>query len=286
MESASIGERSATVGGWESSRLQFARHRVLASGDGLDIRGLEAMSRSQFVRAGEVTRTYAFAAAHAHRIADRDWEQLLSRVARLYQSRVTVPLPDAPPQAKVDPERDSHELRDYLLIDAARLTPIARTDLVHLCLSRCKLDDSSLATIPPQRELTWLDLSGIAVGNEGVERLCPDPSRLKQLSLEATAIDAGLTRWLARCQRLEELDLTWAPVDDGVIAALPVSAPLATLWLTGTKVTDESLPRIASIKTLRRLDLQRTKVTEVGRQRFRAARPDVALDPLELVTPP
>jgi hypothetical protein len=266
--------------------LQFARHRVLASGDGLDIRGLEAMSRSQFVRAGEVTRTYAFAAAHAHRIADRDWEQLLSRVARLYQSRVTVPLPDAPPQAKVDPERDSHELRDYLLIDAARLTPIARTDLVHLCLSRCKLDDSSLATIPPQRELTWLDLSGIAVGNEGVERLCPDPSRLKQLSLEATAIDAGLTRWLARCQRLEELDLTWAPVDDGVIAALPVSAPLATLWLTGTKVTDESLPRIASIKTLRRLDLQRTKVTEVGRQRFRAARPDVALDPLELVTPP
>jgi hypothetical protein len=71
-----------------------------------------------------------------------------------------------------------------------------------------------------------------------------------------------------------------------VIAALPVSAPLATLWLTGTKVTDESLPRIASIKTLRRLDLQRTKVTEVGRQRFRAARPDVALDPLELVTPP
>ena len=286
MESASIGERSATVGGWESSRLQFARHRVLASGDGLDIRGLDAMSRSQFVRAGEVTRTYAFAAAHTHRIADRDWEQLLSRVARLYQTRVTVPLPDAPPLAKVDPERDSHELRDYLLIDAARLTTIARTDLVHLCLSRCKLDDSSLATIPPQRELTWLDLSGIAVGNEGVERLCPDPSRLKQLSLEATAIDAGLTRWLARCQRLEELDLTWAPVDDGVIAALPVSAPLATLWLTGTKVTDESLPRIASIKTLRRLDLQRTKVTEVGRQRFRAARPDVALDPLELVTPP
>jgi hypothetical protein len=263
---------------------------VLATGDSLGLAELDSWSRAEFLRANELTRSYAFASAHAHRIADRadgtGWTELLTRLARIYQIRTTSPLPPIPKPNARGRDADANELRDYLTLTDDTLTPIARDDLVQLCLARCPLDPESLRRIPPQRDLRWLDLTAIPVTTSDVTRLLPDPANLEQLSLEATAVDVGLAEWLSQARSLTELDLSWARVDDAVIAALAEAAPLDTLWLTGTGVTDASLERIASIKTLRRLDVQRTAVTEAGRQRFRGRRPDVTLDPLKLVTPP
>lgn len=290
MEATVMGDGRAAVGGWDASRLQFARHRVLASGDSLGLAELDSWSRAEFLRANELTRSYAFASAHAHRIADRadgtGWAELLARLARVYQIRTTSPLPPIPRPNSRGRDADVNELRDYLMLTDDTLTPIERDDLVQLCLSRCPLDPQTLRRIPPQRDLRWLDLTAIAVTTSDVTRLVPDPANLEQLSLEATAVDVGLADWLSQAQSLTELDLSWARVDDGVVIALAEAAPVGTLWLTGTGVTDASLERIASIKTLRRLDVQRTAVTAAGRQRFRERRPDVTLDPLKLVPSP
>lgn len=290
MEATVISDGRATVGGWEASRLQFARHRVLASGDSLGLAELDSWSRAEFLRVSELTRSYAFASAHAHRIADRGdgtgWAELLARLARIYQIRTTPPLPPIPKVSSRGRDADATELRDYLMLTDETLTPLVREDLIQLCLARCPLNPETLRRIPPQSDLRWLDLTAIAATTPDVTRLLPDPTNLEQLSLEATAVDVELAAWLAQARSLTELDLSWARVDDAVIAALAEAAPLGTIWLTGTGVTDASLERIASIKTLRRLDVQRTRVTEAGRQRFRTRRPDVTLDPLELVTPP
>lgn len=290
MEATVMGDGRVTVGGWDASRLQFARHRVLATGDSLGLAELDSWSRAEFLRANELTRSYAFASAHAHRIADRadgtGWTELLARLARIYQIRTTSPLPPIPKPTARGRDADANELRDYLMLTEETLTPIARDDLVQLCLARCPLDPETLRRIPPQRDLRWLDLTAIPVTPSDVTRLLPDPANLEQFSLEATAVDVGLAEWLSQARSLTELDLSWARVDDAMIAALAEAVPLDTLWLTGTGVTDASLERIASIKTLRRLDVQRTAVTAAGRQRFRGRRPDVTLDPLKLVTPP
>ncbi|TVP98945.1 MAG: hypothetical protein EA381_11060 [Planctomycetaceae bacterium] len=290
MESTDIRNGRATVGGWESSRLQFARHRVLASGDAIGLSELDSWGRNVFLRRTDLARGYAFAAAHAHRIAERPdgdgWRELLARVARLYQIRTSIRLPPIPRPTRGDREAEVAELVDFLRVDDARLTPPGRGDLIQLCLARCDVTPEGLRRIGPQSELRWLDLTGLPVTTEDVLRLLPEPGKLNQLSLEATRVDVSLGDWLARADELEELDLSWTAIDDTVIAGLAEGVPLSTLWLTGSAISDASLERIAAIGPLKRLDVQRTAVTPAGRERFRARRPDVTLDPLELVPSP
>ena len=280
MESTAIRDGYATVGGWESSRLQFARHRVLAGGDSMPLRELESWGRLRVQRSSDPARFYAFAAAECHRIIDAGdgdgLPELLGKLARLYQIRL----------ASRAAATEEITLRDYLAIDNARLTAVTRDDLVNLCLSRCAVDAAGLRRIEPQLSLRWLDLTALPVTTDDLLRLVPDPATIRQLSLEATRIDDSIAGWIARATILDELDLSWTATGDRVIGELSAAGSLETLWLTGTAVSDASLDPIASIKTLRRVDLQRTNVSDEGRQRFRARRPDVTLDPLQLVPAP
>src|SRR5690606_35041384 len=136
---------------------------------------------------------------------------------------------------------------DYLRLDDARLTPVQRDDLTHLCLARCQVRPESLIRIAPQRSLRWLDLTGLPVEVADVTRLCPDPAGLRQLSLEATAVDDALAGWLSAAESLQELDLSWTQTGDACLANLAPATPLETLWLTGSQVSDRSLEKIAEI---------------------------------------
>jgi len=282
MESTTIEGGRATIGGWEASRLQFARHRALVSGQTLPLQQLQPLGRHAFQRHAELAQLYAFASAYCHQVIDRNAGDglidMLVRLAKLYQVRITgTPLPS---------DADEANLVDYLRLDDSRLTPVNRDNLLDLCLARCPLQPESLRRIAPQHSLNWLDLTGLPVEVADVTRLCPNPATLRQLSLEATAVDDELADWLSGAEALQELDLSWTRVGDACLASLPAKAPLETLWLTGAQVSDRSLERIAAIKSLQRVDLQRTAVSAAGRQRFRQLRPDVTLDPLELVAAP
>ncbi len=281
MESTAIEGGFATVGGWESSRLQFARHRALVVGEMLPLEQLQSLGRQAFQRHSELAQLYAFASAYCHQLIDRhDGEGLidvLSRLAKLYQVRFS----GAPSS---NPEQS--DLVEYLRLDEARLTPVGRGNLSDLCLARCPLTSASLGRIAPQPSLQWLDLTGLPVQTADVARLCTSSATLRQLSLEATAIDDHLGPWLSEAESLQELDLSWTQAGDACVASLPATVPLETLWLTGSQVSDRSLERIAAIKSLQRVDLQRTAVTAAGRQRLRQLRPDLTLDPLELVAAP
>lgn len=281
MESTAIADGLATVGGWEASRLQFARHRALVSGQRLPLEQLQTLGRQAFQRHEDLAQLYAFAASYCHQLIDHHdgdgLRDMLSRLAKLYQVRF-----GGTPRSAAEPT----DLAAYLRLDDARLTPLSRDDLSDLCLARCSLQPESLRRITPQRSLNWLDLTGLPVQSTDVMRLCPTPTTLRQLSLEATAVDDTLTGWLAKAEVLQELDLSWTRAGDACLASLPASLPLETLWLTGSQVSDHSLERIAAFKHLQRVDLQRTAVTAAGRQRLRELRPDLTLDPLELVAAP
>jgi mono/diheme cytochrome c family protein len=101
--------------------------------------------------------------------------------------------------------------------------------------------------------VTWLDLSGTAVTDEGLQALKAF-TNLTRLRLDRTGIsDAGLTH-LAGLERLEYLNLH------------------------STAVSDTGIARLESLPALRSLYLWRTSVTARGAERLRSANPRLAVD--------
>ncbi len=296
MESLHIDSSIATVGGWEASRLQFARQYVLGSSGEVALPALRLLGQAAFQRQANLSVLYALAAADVHATVDRQpaggragsddanadpgdgWQTVLEQLADLYAvrsvggGRATFDLPN--------------DLVGFLKLDDQRLTPIVRDDLLNLCLARCDVTAEGLKRIPPQHQLRWLDLTGLSLQTTDVVRLAPNVSGLAQLSLEATSVNESLADWIGGAPRLRELDLSWTRVGDRTLKAVSPAAPLETLWLTGTQVSDASLERIAGWQSLRQVDLQRTPVTDEGLQRLKTLRPDLVVNPLQLLRQP
>ncbi|MEM1067550.1 MAG: hypothetical protein AAGI63_01550 [Planctomycetota bacterium] len=284
-ESLHMTDDVATVGGWDCSRLQFARYRVLVLGDLMPMEELVADGRVAAQQRSDIARWYAHAIAQTHRLLDsgdadrRAWiyDQLSERY-RIASSK------DWEVNADQVLEDSGKRLRAFLQLrsDQVLTNPVARP-LRNLVLAECALPSETIQSIAPQSELNWLDLTRIRVTTNDVIRLVPDPSTLSQLRLEATAVDGSLASWLAKTSGLVELDLSWTPVDDSTIQSIVKNQSLDVLYLTGTRVSDTSIDAIIALPKLQTIDLQRTAVTESGLKRLRNARPQVELNPLRLV---
>lgn len=279
-ESLKVGSRIATVGGWDSPRLQFARFRMLALGDVMPMGELQADGRVAAQKRNDLARWYAHAIAQTHHLMDggdseqRQW--LYHQIAQTYM--VGGDLPEGALAAA--PERG---LTKFLRIDDAHLdnnpAPLGPTSL---CLAGCEVTSTGLATIPPATAIDWLDLSRVPIDNTDVERLAPQPRSIERLSLEATRIDSGLRDWLAKAVNLRELDLSSTRIDDSVVGAIRAGG-LEVLYLTGSKnVTDKSIAAISRLQNLESVDLQRTGMTANGISQLRRLRPRLTINPLEI----
>ncbi|TWU00948.1 leucine-rich repeat domain-containing protein [Stieleria varia] len=279
-ESLHFGSHEATVGGWDSPRLQFARFRSLVNQDVMPIRELAADGRVAAQQRDDLARWYAHAIAQTHHLMDssvttnRQW--LYRQLASLYRVRVELPGSDELPDV------DAGFVR-FLRVDDALLAanPVKRP-LRQLCLAQCDVTGEGLATVPPSQQLNWLDLSRLPIDAHDVARILPAPTLLTQLSLEATRTDESIRDWLTQARRLEEVDLSFTRINDDVVDTLGASADLQVLWLTGCPITDRSISSIAKMKRLQSVDLQRTQVSEAGLDQLRRSRPDLNINPLTL----
>lgn len=283
MESAIFHEDHATVGGWESARLQYARQRVLGLDDQLTMDLLAGEGRAAVQQRQDLSRWYSFAAAYTHQLAEQHegsgWISVLQRLARVYQVKT--------PFFAVDRESPlpRESLAQFLQLSDQQISPVFHDRLQELCLTRTQLTGRGLEKISPQRALKWLDCSFLPVGTAEVIRLSPHSATIEQLSLEATAIDNSIGQWLSGASVLRELDLSSCAIGDRVIATLPRSAPIQTLWLTASGVSDASIDTIAGFTTLQRVDVQKSAVTDAGLARLRALRSDLQINPLEIASP-
>lgn len=285
MESTHIAETVATVGGWEASRLQFARHHLLGRGGPVALPALRQLGRAAFQRQADLSALYSLAAADVHATVDaadgHGWYAILDQLAELYAIRGAA----SPGGRAAATAALTDDLHRYLRLDDGRLTPLDRNDLLNLCLARCSLTDAAVQRVAPQHQLRWLDLTGLPLSSAAIVRLAATAGGLEQLSLEATAADDQLADWIAAANRLQELDLSWTDVGDRTLLALPADAPLETLWLTGSQVSDHAIEPIAARQQLKQIDLQQTNVSEQGLQRLRQLRPDLTINPLQLLRP-
>lgn len=107
--------------------------------------------------------------------------------------------------------------------------------------------------VPLSRQITWLDLSGTGVTDEG---------------LSVIAGMANLTR----------LNLAHTPVSGSGLHHLGKLKYLEYLNLYGTRVDDESVQTLAALESLQALYLWQTRVTAEGIERLRQARSKLAIN--------
>ena len=279
-ESLRLFDRHATVGGWDSRRLQFARYRVLASGDVMPINELRADGRLSAQKRDDLARWYAHSIAQSHYLLDGGnakervgYYQLLNRTYKI-KNKLT--------GGAIAPNAE-RRLVDFLRLNAEELVANSVTyPLFDLCLSTCELDDKALGSIPKSDRLRWLDLSRMPIHDDAIKRLMPEPKSLSQLSLEATKITNQLSPWLSQATQLTELDLSFTPVDDEIVMAIRGHNQLEVLWLTGTLVGDDSIDLISKIPALDSVDLQRTKVSAAGIAKLKSLCPKLNINPIQL----
>ena len=279
-ESLAIDSAAATLGGWDSPRLQFARYRILAGGDRLPFSELRSDGQKQAQRRSDLARWYAHAIARTHQFIDgeniehRRW--LYQRLADLYGIRVEVP-------GAKEPSPADAPLIDFLQVDDGDLITNPATRHLHqICLSNCRITDKGIRAIGAASNVDWLDLSHTPVTTAVVKELCPDTSTLTQLSLEATKVDNEIAGWLSRAVNLAELDLSWNRIDNRLVESLQDHAQLETLWLTGTEVDDSSVDSLVKLPSIKSLDVQRTGFTSAGLVTIKRMRPHWDLNPLQL----
>ena len=296
-ESLHLDGRVATVGGWDSPRLQFARYRIVAGGDMMPFAELMSDGRIAAQQREDIARWYAHAIAQTHHLLDggdpvrRHW--VYQQLAGLYKIRAelsseTNPAPpDLGASADEMPGNDLEQsLRAFLTLnDQDLISNPSRTGLQHLCLVGCEVTERGLQAVAPSTQLQWLDLARLPISSDAVRRIAPRPQSLEQLTLEVTRIDDGLLDWLGRADNLREVDLSWTVLGDEAIESLSSAKGLTILWMTGTKVSDRSIDWLAAMPQLESVDIQRSQVSDAGVARLRRARPELQINPLELRSP-
>ena len=284
-ESLYLGPKIATVGGWDSSRLQFARYRLLVGGDVMLMDELCRDGREAAQARSDIARWYAHAILRTHQLLDgrstRNRQWVYAQLASLYKINAQ----STSPEDELDWNGLDRSVRKFLTLDDQHLldNPVSYP-IQQLCLAGCEVSETGLQTIPISPSLQWLDLSHLPIGNAAVQRLVPVPEKLEQLNLEATRIDSGLGNWLRKATKLNEVDLSWTMVGDEAIESLAGATSITTLWMTGTQISDQSVTRILAIPDLKSVDVQRTKVSSAGVKQLQVGGAQLNVNPLELRT--
>lgn len=282
IESIQFCESYATIGGWQSPRLQYARARILPAEEVAPLESILPLSREQFQQSENLAELYTTSAAYVHMMfsSESGRAAILRYLDSIYQGR------DAPElvSSQFEVITSSKSLIQFLKLEdnKTELLSMPCKSLELICLNRCQVSADRLRTIAEQPRLSWLDLGWLEIKATDVQRIVGNGTLLKRLNLEATHVDDALAPLLAKQRRLEELDLSFTRITDATVQSLQSLESIETLWLTGTNITDECLPTLKSLRNLKNLDVQRTQITAAGLEQLRQSLPSLQLNPLVL----
>jgi hypothetical protein len=242
------------------------------------------MGREEVQREENLGAWYTLVAAYTHWFMDHPQRQqaLLAYLQSVYRGEprfdTVAPLADG--------DSWSQQLQQFLQVASGNFSPLRPgTQLATLCLGNTGCTADFIRSLPPQRELKWLDLAGIPLGSDDLLQFAGESTVLERLNLERTTVDLAIAPWLSKQKRLEELDISFTAIDDRAFESLERLPKLQLLWATGSQLSDLSVPRILAMRSLEQLDVQRTKISAAQLERIRAAFPKLQLNPLQLVSP-
>ena len=275
--------RGFVIGGWHSSRLQYARRRWANGETFRPLRELASSRRNEVQRMADLPRWYAESITWTHHLMNDDQHRryVYQRLAQLYGISLatlqegSIRPPAMPPRSLAAVLKVSDTLFDQ------DPPPPGCTDL---CLAGTDATEAGLSTLTSLRQLRWIDLSGLPLHDETVGKFVAANPSLADLNLAGTAVTDGLAPSL-RDLPIVELDCTQTRCGDAVVAMV-ARGPLQTLYATASAVTDQSIDVLLRCPTLQSVDVQATAVTDGARNRLLKRRPGINLDFRDVIRRP
>ncbi|MEZ6114767.1 MAG: hypothetical protein R3C99_27700 [Pirellulaceae bacterium] len=280
MESLTVRDGYATVGGFDANRLQFARYRRLNESFHMPLAELAKLGRAELQRHEDLRRLYSESAGLAHLLMDGQANRY--RAATIdYLAAIYRGVDDEATLSRtlgVSPSDIDDQYAAFLNVTDRDFTyDIAPETWTNLALGHTQITDESLSVVGRAAELTWLDLTDTNVTDAGVSHL-KSLTKLRQLTLEGTRISDRALQVAGELTSLEELDLSRTAITDAAMSQLGRLKNLKTLWLTGTSVTDTGLRPLADLPRLERVELTGTATTAAGREWLKQRRPNITFE--------
>ncbi len=275
MESMRLFDRYATVGGYDASRLQFARYRRLRAGYFVPFAELSVLGRNDFIRRDDVRRLYSQSAGLVHYLMDGEQGELrpgfLRFLGGVYQGR------ESTDRLFAGVGRSAGQLEQgytvFLQVTDRDLAFTGPSDTVRqLSLGGSRVTAKGVRHLQDLRDLEWLDLAGLPLTANDLDWVGQN-RKLTQLMLEGTRVDDSIASQFSRLTKLVELDLSQTRVGDGAAPAIGKLLRLESLWLNETALTDAGLANLSRLKRLTYLDVTGSSVTQAGLRNLKQSLP-------------
>ncbi len=243
-----------TIGGWDATRLQYARLRGIHDGKYLPIADLSRLTLSEFQRSPDIKELYSQAAGMVHYLMKPETQSVRQSLIRslrpMYAGRLKFEqFEKVMSMSAVEFDRAYHE---WLRPAASSIEQfmIQPRNLQGLSLPMVVFRETTMAALGKCTELEWLDLT-------------------------EAVFEGGQLSYLQSCRRLETLYLTRCHLQDDTLSWVAQFVGLRELDLSGTNISDDHLPALATLKSLEVLNLTGSKVTPAGVQRLQASLPNL-----------
>ncbi|MEO2023058.1 MAG: DUF1570 domain-containing protein [Pirellulaceae bacterium] len=281
MESLQLQEGYCTLGGFESSRLQYARYDKYINQAYLPLKKLLLLGQAELQEHPEIRSLYRQSAGLAHFLMTGEQGRyrtaFIDYLRELYRgSDQEATLPARTGKASAEVDQQYHE---FLMVRDRDLLALNKTfPLRKLVLGHTQVTNKGFLQLGKQPLVTWLDLTATRIDEEGMVEL-NNWVGLERISLEGTRITGQLVTRLARLPNLSELDLSATEITDESLKQLGQLTKLRVLWLTGTRITDAGLPHLEKLQQLEVLNLDQTQVSDAARQRLQEKLPKLKRSP-------
>ena len=281
MESLQLQGEYCTLGGFEASRLQYARYDKYINRSYLPLEQLLQLGQSELQGHAEIRALYRQSAGLAHFLLTgqegryrRAFIDYLRKLYRGSDEAATLPADTGKTLLELD-----QQYHDFLMVRDRDLSALNKNiPLRQLVLGHTQVTNTGFLQLGEQPHVKWLDLTATRINEQGMVKLEQWVS-LERISLEGTRITDLLVSRLARLPNLLELDLSGTPITDESLKELNRLTKLRVLWLTGTQITDAGLPHLEPLKQLEVLNLDQTKVSDAARQRLQEKLPKLKPTP-------
>lgn len=268
-----------TLGGFESSRIQYARIRTLLEKLPVSLAELSQLGREDLQQRDDIARLYSVAAGFTDMLMNDDRGALEPKLTEflkiIFAGRKikdnTFETIIGRSYAELDEQYKEFLLVDPTLIAKHLRLPLSRTVM---SLPGSKIDLAGFEALGQCHNLIWIDLSNNTITADGIAKLagCQD---VHQLFLTECQLARGALAQLAIFENLEELDLSGSSIVDPQLRELAGLKGLESLRLKATRISDKGLAVLAGMPNLKSLDLTRSRVSNAGFAKLKQRRPDL-----------
>lgn len=267
------------VGGWDASRLQAGRYRLLHDQQWYPWDRFRSATGKQFRQNKEAPEWYSQACGLTHWFmdtSDEERQRFQEYIHAIYHGGQ-----GATEFASAIENKKLLEGYFAFLVQSPTLKVGERwvnrpyySNRRDAVLSRCAVTSEQVLSWPNEyRASSWLDLSFTEIDDQMFLGAGDDAWNVQRLNLESTKVTDSSMKAIGAMKGLEELDLSKCNVTDDGIAELRDHKSLRILWLTETKVTDETLNVLRTLPLLESLQVNGTSITKAGWNGLLQAKP-------------